>query len=189
MSAINSGLFKRIGKGAAVAAVTAASLIAVPVVKQWEGRSLVAYYDIANVLTYCDGETMNADKTKRYTDRECDALTQARVEEFATKTAALVEKEVEPEVLAALTIFSYNVGVNALANSTALRRINEGRIAEGCEALMKFVCISVSPGKGESRPGEQCYSKSANKKFVKGLWNRRNDERNLCMKGVKDVSL
>jgi lysozyme len=38
----------------------------------------------------------------------------------------------------ALTSFAYNVGVKAACGSSAIKLINQGRTAEGCEALLKW---------------------------------------------------
>ena len=184
----NSGFYKKLGKAGA-ALVVAASVAAVPVIKKWEGRSLTPYYDIAGVLTYCDGETLNARHGTQYTHEQCDALTQKRALEFAEGVAASLERPVSQKTFESLIVFSYNVGLGNFRSSTALRRINDGRTAEGCEAMMKFVCVTVAPGKGETAQGKPCYSTLKNKKFVQGLWNRRDEERQMCLAGIADDTI
>ncbi|MGO6726445.1 glycoside hydrolase family protein, partial [Rhizobium ruizarguesonis] len=64
----------------------------------------------------------------------------------------------------ALTSFAYNVGVKAACGSSAVRLINQGRAAEGCEALLKW-------------------NRAAGIVFP-GLTRRRQKERQFCLEGI-----
>lgn len=188
MAAINSGFYKRLGKAAAPL-VVAASIAAVPVIKHWEGRSLTPYYDIAGVLTYCDGETLNVEN-RQYTNEECDALTQKRALQFAQGVAARLETPISQKTFESHIVFAYNVGLANYGSSSALRFTNQGDVAAGCEAMIRFACITVPAGQGDRTAppaqykGANCVTKTFNKKFVKGLYNRRSAERKQCLAGI-----
>lgn len=160
--------------------VAGAIALAVPAVKHDEGRSLVTYRDIAGIATYCDGETEGAVMGKTYTHEYCDQLTQARVAEFAQAVADRLTVPVTKYQLAAFTGFAYNVGIGAFSTSTALRETNAGNKAAGCQAMDKFVCITVAKGKGDTQG--PCKKADRSKKFVQGLLNRRNREIAMCMR-------
>ncbi len=194
MSAVNaSGFYRALGAAGAATFIALAVTHAVPHVEQLEGRSLTPYYDIAHVLTYCDGETLDAKTGSKYTNEQCDSITEKRTKQFATYVAGALQKPVSEPTFIALTIFSYNVGVANFKASTALRKINAGDTAGGCEAMMKFSCITVGAGKGNRVPviaivdGKQqsfdCRHKSGgfDRAFSKGLANRRAYERKMCL--------
>jgi lysozyme len=65
---------------------------------------------------------------------------------------------------AAFTSLTWNIGTDGVCRSTALRRLNAGDIAGGCEALTWW-----------NRAGGR---------VVRGLTNRRADEYRLCMEGA-----
>jgi lysozyme len=62
---------------------------------------------------------------------------------------------------AAMISFTFNVGGGALCKSSVARKINAGDLKGGCDSLMLYVY--------------------ANGKWIKGLENRRRDERRLCL--------
>ncbi|MHC2216486.1 GH24 family phage-related lysozyme (muramidase) [Rhizobium leguminosarum] len=64
----------------------------------------------------------------------------------------------------ALTSFAYNVGVKAACGSSAVKLINQGRTAEGCESLLKW-------------------NRAAGIVFP-GLTRRRQKERAFCLEGI-----
>lgn len=183
-----SGFYRHLGK-AAGAIVIAASIAVVPILKDYEGRSLTPYYDIAGVLTYCDGETLNADKNKTYTNEQCDALTKKRALQFAEGVAARLQVPVSQKTFEALVTFAYNVGLGNFGSSTALKKINAGETVAGCEAIVKFSCVRVAKGKGDKvkskYPGVDCRTKDADRVASKGLFNRRMKEVAACLAGAQ----
>lgn len=185
MAATNSGFYKKLG-AAGAALVIAASIAAVPHIKVDEGRSLVPYRDIAGVLTDCDGNTVNVKVGVNRTHAECDKLTAEAALEYGKNVANNLEVEVSEKTFTSLIRFSYNVGAGAFNSSTALRKINEGDTAAGCEAMMKFACYTVKAGDGVRQKGKPCYSPATgfNKQYSKGLANRRGRERDMCLEGI-----
>ena len=152
-------------KNACLAGSMVATLIATPFIVRWEGQENAAYQDIVGVWTICSGETQNVYKGQYLTDSECAALTQERVREFAEWIDDHVSVELQPETHAALTSWVYNVGKGAASRSTLLRKLNNGDYDGACTELLRW-----------NRAGGR---------VIQGLKNRRLDEYQLCMEGVK----
>lgn len=73
--------------------------------------------------------------------------------------------------LVSLTIFAINVGKAGACGSQAVKAINAGRIAEGCNLIAR------------TPSGAPNWSFS-NGVYVPGLQNRRQAERALCLEGL-----
>lgn len=153
----------------AAAILTAAIALALPGIMRWEGKSNIAYADITGVPTICWGHT-GADVGPigaRRSDAECRALLDrdvvAHVEPVLTCVPGLARR---PNQLAASTMLAFNIGTAAFCRSTAARRFNAGDWRGGCEAFRLW-----------NRAGGR---------VVRGLVLRREDERRLCLKDLKD---
>ncbi|MGH1417154.1 MAG: lysozyme [Pelagimonas sp.] len=143
--------------------------IAVPLAAKWEGLRLVAYLDPVGVLTVCYGETKGVKPGDSYTKAECDEMLGRRLLEFRTGlhryfTRETIADRLPPTRDAAYGSFAYNVGVSGAGGSTAIKRLNAGNIAGGCEALT-------------------WWNKAGGRVFL-GLTRRRAEERDLCLEGV-----
>lgn len=150
-----------LGGGAFVALALS---LATPLVERWEGTRTDPYRDIVGVLTVCTGETRVT--MRRYTRAECKAMLD---ETLAVDWAPAVLKAVpalknRPHQLAAAISLTYNIGEAAFAQSSVARRFNAGDWRGGCDAFLMW-----------NRAGG---------KVVKGLDNRRRDERRLCLTGL-----
>jgi len=140
---------------------------AVALVSAWEGLRTVAYKDIVGVPTVCFGETRGVKMGDRYSVEECKAMLGDGLVEYETNMRACLKS---PDTLPAkpyvsFLSLSYNIGSRAFCNSTLVRRVNAGDIKGGCEAISMW-----------DRAGG---------KVVKGLVNRRAEERKLCLEGLK----
>lgn len=156
-----------------IGAVTAAVSIATPVVMYFEGKENHAYLDPVGIATICYGSTVGVRLSDYKSDHACDALLEKELTEFAVQVDKEILIPVRPNVLAALTSFSYNVGINAFKTSTALKRINQGNIKGGCEALgTKDYSSGICRGYGCGWAGG---------KMLKGLQRRRQEEMRLCL--------
>ena len=131
-----------------------------------EGREYVAYRDVVGVLTVCDGHT-GADiiPGKRYSDAECDALTRNDLTRIARQVDPHIKVPTTETQRAAIYSFAYNVGANAAINSTLLKRLNAGDYVGACDQLRRWVY--------------------AGGKTWRGLMNRREVEREVCMWELK----
>jgi len=151
--------------GIVAAAVLA---LALPLVQLWEGRSLVAYPDIAGIPTICDGETRGVKMGDRATPAECDAMTEEAVAEFELAIRPCLPRSLPTETRAAFVVTAYNIGADAFCKSSMARRALAGDLRGACNALMMWNKARV---KGQLVP-------------VRGLTNRRTAERALCLRGL-----
>ncbi|TKI01555.1 lysozyme [Martelella alba] len=131
-----------------------------------EGRVYIPYRDVGGVWTVCDGITgPDVIQGKRYTDKECDVL--------LAKHLAPVKKEVDADVRvpigdymrASLYSVAYNIGITAFRNSSMLRHLNAGDMVRACNDMRAWVYV--------------------NKQRNRGLINRREIDRTVCMMGQK----
>ncbi|MBN7122879.1 lysozyme [Erwinia billingiae] len=127
-----------------------------------EGRLYEPYKDVAGVWTVCDGHTGSGIvKGKKYTDRECDNFLWADLKPVKGGVDSLVKIPLGEYQRAALYSFTYNVGLNAFSNSTMLKRLNAGDVDGACDEMRRWVYA-----------GGQKW---------RGLMNRRDMERSLCL--------
>lgn len=163
MSVFN--VIKNAPKRSALVGLSAAALIAAPVVQQWEGRVYLPYKDVGGVWTVCDGYAgSDIDVTKTYTDLECDQLLVKEIKEKERGVDKYLVAPVPDKTKAAFISFTYNVGVEAFRKSTLLKLANSGDIKGACNQLPRW-------------------------RFVKnveyrGLLNRRLSEKALCLEGI-----
>lgn len=152
------------------AATAAAIYIAAPIIELVEGVKYKPYMDIAGIPTVCSGITgPDVVWGKTYSKRECRNLLEKHIQIHGKYVQDAVTYPISPDTRAALISFSYNVGGQAMRNSTAIRLINQGKVEQGCKALGMWNKARVN-GK---------------LKVVKGLVNRRNEEIKLCLSGLQ----
>lgn len=147
----------------AAAAAAAAVGVALPVIRQWEGRELVPYPDIVGVLTWCDGETRGKPKPV-YTHAECDRITEAAAAEFEAAIRPCLPDAMPVKTRAAFVSAAYNIGSAAFCRSSMSRRALAGDLRGACDALMMWT--------------------KAGGRVVRGLVNRRAAERQLCLESL-----
>lgn len=133
--------------------------LATPLVAKWEEVRTMPYQDIIGVWTVCAGETHV--EMREYTRAECEAMLEASVKEHAAAIDRLVTGPMTPPRKAALISFRHNVGGAAFARSTLVRKLNAGDVQGACDELRRWVY--------------------AGGKRVRGLENRREEERRLCL--------
>lgn len=114
-----------------------------------EGREDVAYRDVVGVLTVCDGHTgSDIIPGKRYTDKECDALTRADLTRIARQVDPHIRVRVSETQRAAIYSFAYNVGATATINSTLLKKLNAKDYGGACAELKRWVYAGGQKWKG-----------------------------------------
>ncbi|HHH1924198.1 TPA: lysozyme [Yersinia enterocolitica] len=127
-----------------------------------EGREYVPYRDVVGVLTVCDGHTgKDIIPSKRYSDAECDALLHQDLIPVFAAIDRIVKVPMSDFRKAALASFGYNVGITAMTNSTMVKKLNRGDTSGACDELRRWI--------------------KAGGKVWKGLVNRREVERELCL--------
>lgn len=163
-------------KGAIPAAFLAALTgpLAVGTLERWEGNITRVYADqlAGGLPTYCAGRTdPGAQVGAKLTDDQCREVNKITLLEYGYSVLECVDwDDLTERRLVALTIFAVNVGKAGACGSQAVRYINAGRYAQGCNL------IAYTPG------GTPNWS-SAGGRFVDGLHNRRKAERVLCLDG------
>lgn len=148
--------------GAAVAVIMAAAAIVQP----WEGRELVAYRDIVGVWTICDGDTSDVRPGQVAAPAECDVRLYANLKRYHAGLRNCLVGTLPLKTEAAWVSWTYNVGVGAACSSTLVRKANAGDLAGACNELPRW-----------NRAGGR---------EVRGLTNRREAERKLCLEGLAE---
>lgn len=157
----------KIGIGATAVAVLAG---AATFVAGWEGFYPKTYRDIVGVATVCYGETeaqaVALGRKRAYTKQECtDMLAKSLVAYDEGMKACLdPPRPITANMHKAFISVTYNIGVHGFCRSGMVRRANAGDFKGACDALLAW-----------NRAGGR---------VVKGLVNRRNAERKLCLEGL-----
>ena len=152
-----------------VGTVAAASLFAT--IPLDEGKSLVAYRDIASIPTICFGDTKNVRMGMVETEEGCRRRLEAQLIAHAKPVMQCSERLSEPGrdwQRAAAVSLAYNIGVRAYCRSTVDRRFDAGNWRGACDAFLMWNKARVG---GQLRP-------------VRGLTLRRQREREICLKGL-----
>ena len=141
--------------------------LALFLVAAWEGLYTHAYRDSVGVPTICYGVTA-VDRPVKMGDRVDKAMCEKWLREDLPRYHAMVKKCIPaidtfpPHRIAALVSFTYNVGQGNLCKSSVARKLNAGDVQGGCNALLLY-----DKAKG---------------KTLKGLHNRRVQEREWCLR-------
>lgn len=147
--------------------------IAVPFIMKKEGIRLVAYLDIVRVPTLCGGLTTLNGKPVRLgmsiSLKDCVAEMWKQTAQYRNGlhryfTAQAIYKWLPPTRDAAFTSLAFNVGIVGIGKSTAVKRLNAGNIAGSCQAITWY--------------------DKAGGRVVRGLFERRKDEKALCLKAA-----
>lgn len=155
--------------GGFTAAAAAAMIVVIPFLKEHEGLSLKAYLDAARVWTICYGHAY-VSPGLRLSEKQCDALLKSDIIRYMKPVYDAMKYEPSPFVLAAHTSFAYNVGVAGYKKSQTLKITNTGDVVGGCKAMANWY---KSDGR-DCRIDRKC----------RGVWNRRQDEIKLCLRGA-----
>jgi len=127
----------------------------IELITQWEGLKLKPYLCSAGVPTIGYGSTRYEDGTKvKLTDKD---ITKERAIELFKNTIKTYEREVDAycrddinqNQFNALVSFAYNLGCNALKNSTLLKKVNNNPSDVSIKnEFMKWIYVGKKPLKG-----------------------------------------
>jgi lysozyme len=148
----------RLRKSAAVGAA------AVALVGAWEGLQLVAYRDVIGIPTICYGETQGVKMGDRYTAEQCRAMLRNSLEKYALAVEYCVTRPMPDTTYISFVSLSYNIGTAGFCRSSVARLYNEGKTREACDFMLRY-----------NRAGGVVW---------RGLTNRREAERKLCLQGA-----
>ncbi len=149
----------------AAAGGAGAIAIAVAFIMPWEGRELRAYRDIVGVWTICYGDTRGVKPGQVASVSECDSMLAKSVRGYADGIAKCLPASLPDKTRAAFISAAYNIGVSGFCGSSMSRRAKAGDLRGACDALLLW--------------------NKAGGKVVKGLTNRRQAERALCLEGLQ----
>lgn len=138
-----------------------------------EGLRLVAYQDVVGVWTACYGETGGIKRGMRFTREQCDSMFIGSLTEHEAgmrKCLAAPDRIPDKSYLSFVSV-TYNIGVGGFCGSTMAKRLNAGNLAGACDAMMMWV-----------KGGKPL-------RTIKGLVNRREKERTLCLEGVREAAV
>ena len=110
----------------------------------------------------CYGETKNVKLGQKATKEDCDEKLAERLVEFNDGVNSCVTRELRDNERIAFVSLSYNIGVGAFCKSSVVRRFNAGDKVGACDAILMW--------------------NKAGGKVVQGLVNRRQKEREMCLK-------
>ena len=143
-----------------LALATTASLIA-----GFEGLHTAAYRDPVGIPTACFGMTKGVKLGQQYSEAECEEYLFEQIIGYQRAVRERVEVPMTNSQLAAITSFTYNVGVGAFEQSTLRRKLNQGDYEGACNELPRWKYGTVAGVKIE----------------LPGLVRRREAERELCL--------
>lgn len=149
---------------AAGAGLGAALALAAAFIAPWEGVELRAYRDIVGVPTICYGETRGVQMGDTATLAECQTQLAKAVADFERGIRPCLPATLPDKTRAAFVSAAYNIGTAAFCRSSMSRRALAGDLPGACDALRMW--------------------NKAGGKVVRGLTNRREAERKLCLEGL-----
>lgn len=144
---------------------------------KWEGEGQnVVYADklAGGLPTVCKGITKYASPEPvvvgdYWSEEQCEKIERMVVERGQISLADCIEVDVSQNTFDSLSSHSHNFGVPSTCASRAVGLINRGRLIEGCDALAH---------KPDGTPAWSYVGRA----YVRGLYNRRLDERAWCMR-------
>lgn len=141
----------------------------IELIKRWEGCRLTAYRDSVGVLTIGYGHTSAAGDpvvtaASKITQQEAeDILVRDLVKYEAAVQKALSRSPTQPQ-FDAMTSLCFNIGGGAFAKSSIVKKFNAGDVQGAADAFLLY--------------------RKAGGQVLKGLVNRREDERKLFLTPV-----
>jgi GH24 family phage-related lysozyme (muramidase) len=157
---------------------------------RWEGTDPKVYADpIAHgVPTACLGITNAVSPYpvipgEVWSAAKCQEVGQMVVSKEQIRLASCLKRTIDQPTFDALSSHAHNNGIAATCASRAVALINQCRHAEGCDALA-HAPDGKTPVWSYVKTGRTLPNGKYEMRFVQGLYDRRLEERALCMKGA-----
>lgn len=137
--------------------------VGLTIIKRWEQCRLRAFIPIPDdPWTVGWGATgPGIDSSTRWTQEEADADLSNRVSILASQLRGAIKLVCTDNQLGAIISLAYNEGIHTIIESTLLKKFNAGDIQGAADEFLRW--------------------NMAHGKIVKGLENRRRDERNVFL--------
>jgi len=148
---------------------------ALDLIKKWEGFRATAYKDAVGIWTIGYGTTANAGvgidpkAGMTITESQAESFLRAAVTKFADNIRAKMVMRPNDNEFGAMVSLAYNIGPGAFGRSSVLRLFNEGKKKEAADAFLLW--------------------NKAGGKVLRGLTNRRIEERALFLKDVASSTI
>lgn len=139
----------------------------IDLIKKWEGFRAETYRDAVGVLTIGYGTTAMAGvgidpkPGMRITEAQAEEYLRRGIDKFAREIRPAITAPINENEFAAFVSLAYNIGPGAFRKSSALRHFNQGNKAKAADAILLW--------------------NKAGGKVLRGLVNRRNEERALFL--------
>ena len=117
-------------------------------IKRWEGLRLEAYLCSANVWTIGYGHTKTAKPGMKITEEKANELLREDVRKFENLINRIVTVPLTQNQFNALVSWAFNVGENAVKNSTLIRKLNSGDYDAVPFELMRWNKINGQVNRG-----------------------------------------
>lgn len=123
-------------------------------IEQFEGLRLEAYQDGAGVWTIGYGHTLNVAAGDTCTEEQAGAWLADDVAEAEERVNSLIHVPLSQNQFDALVSFTFNLGGQALAQSTLLRDLNGGSYTLAASQFPRWDNVSGKPSPGLLRRRE-----------------------------------
>jgi GH24 family phage-related lysozyme (muramidase) len=130
-------------------------------IRVFEGLRLRAYQDAVGIWTIGYGTTTNVMPGMRITEARAEELLRDDLKRFEAAVNQFVEVPLNSDQFSALVAIAYNIGENAFASSTLLKKLNDRDYDGAADEFLKWVY--------------------AGGRVLAGLVRRRNAERSLFL--------
>jgi|TARA_B100000287_G_C20301941_1_gene650227 lysozyme len=108
------------------------------IIKQFEGCQLIAYQDAVGVWTIGYGHTKGVSEGDIISSAQAEALLLKELKEYEDYVNKLVTVPLHDYQFDALVSWTYNLGPTNLANSTMLKKLNEGKYNEVPDEMRRW---------------------------------------------------
>lgn len=159
---MNKGIAARV-----LAVFLAISGAGVAFIAQHEGTRYEAYLDSAGIPTICTGHIKGVKLGQVATEAECEHYLREDLAEAEAAVKACTHRPITQEQYDVLVSFTFNVGGGAFCNSTLARKLNRDDCRNAANEFLKWDKVTAHK----------------KKRVVKGLSNRREDEREVFLQG------
>jgi lysozyme len=161
-------LTKTKAAGGAAGLIVATGLFTALLWAPQEGTEVKAYQDSIGIWTICQGDTHNVTPGMVETMAGCRARTDGIARQSLEAARRLVRVDMTYGQWIAFADFIGNAGEGNFKSSSMLRHANAGRLAESCDAFMKWVYAG----------GLDCRDPKSN---CRGIVYRRQTEKAYCL--------
>ena len=172
-------------KKVSVMTTLAAAGLAATLATKSELRKHYPYYDVAGILTVCEGLTGSwIVKGKYYSDAECSKRTTEYIQQMSSRMTKCGVGPLTDESWKVWGHFTYNIGTPSFCASTAAKLLRQKKYNEACDQMLRWDVLTIKGKKIHCSIPEN--RKGANRvNGCDGIMNRREMEYAECKAAAK----